>query len=108
MRRREEPPELSMRIDMLDREIKRLSSQLADYVRTSENDLRLASIVDALRRIEEEITQVKKLLGEAGNNLTEQGDALDKLQIRVLWGIVSVVITILIGILLAYVTHLIH
>lgn len=77
-----------------------LHTQLQLYVPVRENELQLQVITSTVERIEGDVKETKKQVGE-------MKEAQDKLQIRILWGIVSLVITILSGILIAYVSHII-
>lgn len=115
-----QPPQdqatLVYRIEVLERLFRELQIQLQQYVRSSENELNLRSIKDTLGRIENELGLAKTQLTELNTKLTAseieaqkrdaaQRESQDKLQIRVLWGAVSVIITILSLVLVNYLTH---
>lgn len=106
-------------VESAEKNIGELRSLLANYVPARENDLKLQSIQETVKRIEADVIGAKSQLTEMNTKLaaqerasqqrdTEQRESQDKLQIRVLWGIVSTIIVILSGILIGYATHLFH
>lgn len=106
-------------VESAEKNIVELRSLLANYVRAPENELKLQSIQDTVKRIENDVIGAKAQLTEMNTKLaaqerasqqrdTDQQKSQDKLQIQVLWGIVSTVIVILSGILIGYVTHFFH
>lgn len=110
---------LTFKVETIEHEVSRLRDQLQSYVPARENDLKLQSIQDTVKRIEADVGKAKEQLLEMNGKLTkqeqesqardaQQREAQDKLQIRVLWGIVSTVLAVLVGVLIAYLTHLIH
>lgn len=110
---------LIFRVENLERLFRELQTQLNQYVRSSENELHLQSIKATVERIERELSAAKTELTSLNTKLTEteseaqkrdaaQRESQDKLQIRVLWGAVSTVIAILVGVIIAFFTHLIH
>jgi hypothetical protein len=86
------------RLNFLEQQVSQLHSQLQLYVPVRENELQLQAIKSAVDRIEEDVKDTKKQVGE-------MKDSQDKLQIRVLIGIVTTVVTILSGIVVAYIAH---
>lgn len=110
---------LLYRIEIMEREFTQLKSQLSLYEPARESDLKLQRINDIVQRIEIEITRCKEKLETMSTTLTTQDNEskkrdsetkedLSKLQIKVLWGIISTVIAVLIGILIGYANHLLH
>jgi DNA repair exonuclease SbcCD ATPase subunit len=110
---------LLIRVNNVEQQVKVVQTQLSQYVPTSVNELQLQSIRSAVDRIEHDVSTIKQQVVDLNSKLAtqetearqrdaEQRESQDKLQIRVLWGIVSIVITVLVGILIAYATHLIH
>lgn len=106
-------------VDSAEKNIEQLRSLLANYVPARENDLKLQSIQETVKRIETDVIGAKSQLTEMNTKLAaqerasqqrdvEQRESQDKLQIRVLWGIVSTIIVILSGILIGYATHFFH
>lgn len=106
-------------VESAEKNIEQLRSLLANYVPAGENNLKLQSIQETVKRIEADVIGAKAQLTEMNTKLaaqerasqqrdTEQRESQDKLQIRVLWGIVATIITILSGILIGYATHLLH
>ena len=111
--------DLLLRINTVETQVKQVQVQLNQYVPTTVNDLQLQSIRAAVDRIERDIAEMKRQFNELNTKLitqetdAKQRDALqresqDKLQIRVLQGIVTAIITIFIGVIIGYLTHLIH
>ncbi len=111
--------DLLLRINTVETQVKQVQVQLNQYVPASVNDLQLQSIRSAVDRIERDISEMKRQFNELNTKLitqeTEakqrdaaQRESQDKLQIRVLQAIISIVITVLIGVFIAYLTHFIH
>jgi hypothetical protein len=109
---------LLYRIETLERMVRDLQGQLQQYVRSSENNLHLEAIRSTVERIERELGLAKTELTGLNTKLTAseieaqkrdaaQRESQDKLQIRILWGAVSVIITILSLVIVAYITKLI-
>lgn len=95
------------RLDGLEKDIERLNMQLSNYVPVRENELKLQSIQDIVKRIESEITGAKLQLTDINKQLDKQRESQDKLQIRMLYGVVATVVTVLSGVLIGYITHFI-
>lgn len=100
---------LLFRVSNLEQIVKDLHQQMREYVRTKENDLQLQNIEGTVGRIEREVIDAKKQIVDVNNKLITQDatqrESQDKLQIRVLWGIVSAVGAILVAVLIAFLTH---
>lgn len=107
---------MNYRINALEQAVKALGAQLQSYVPRAENDLILRGIRDAMERIEKKLNEMEKAstdqrealekkIVEQEKKIVEQGNSQDKLQIRVLWGIVSTGIFILTSVLVAFLTH---
>lgn len=107
---------LLYRIESLERMVRDLQTQLQQYVRSSENSLHMQAIRDTVERIERELGFAKNQLTDLNTKLTSseiearerdaaQRESQDKLQIRMLWGAVSVVVTILSLVIVNYITH---
>lgn len=110
---------LIYRIESLERLFHDLQQQLQQYVRSSENNLHLQAIRETCERIERELGLAKQQLTDLNTKLATseieaqkrdaaQKESQDKLQIRVLGGIVSIFIAILLSIIGAYAAHLLH
>src|SRR5579859_472278 len=110
---------LSYRIEGIEKEVQRLSTQLGNYVPQRENDLKLQSIQDTTKRIEGEVADAKKQLIEMNAKLiaqatdvqkrdAEQKESQSQLQIKVLVAIVSSVLIVVTGVLIGYITHFFH
>lgn len=106
-------------VENAEKELEQLRSLLANYVPARENDLKLQSIQETVKRIESDVISAKNQLTELNAKLAaqeaearqrdaQQRESQDKLQIRVLWGIVATIITIASGVLIGYLTHFIH
>ncbi len=109
---------LIYRIEILERLFHDLQTQLQQYVRASENNLHLQAIKETVLRIEQELGLAKNQLtdlnaklvtseAEAQKRDAAQRESQDKLQIRVLWGAISVIITILSLVIVGYLTKII-
>lgn len=110
---------LTFRIEILERMVQQLRDQLSQYVPAKENELQLRSIRETVERIEREVSNAKNQLTDLNTKLAvseveaqkrdaAQKESQDKLQIRVLGGIVSIFIAILLSIIGAYAAHLLH
>lgn len=86
------------RLDSVEQRVSQLQNQLQQYVPMRENELQLQVITSAVERIEDDVKSTKA-------QVTEMKEAQDKLQIRMLLGIVSTIITILSGIVVSYIAH---
>lgn len=86
------------RLNFLEQQVSQLHSQLQLYVPVRENELQLQAIKSVVDRIEDDVKDTK-------TQVTAMKEAQDKLQIRVLIGIVTTVVTILSGIVIAYISH---
>lgn len=110
---------LLYRLETMEREFTQLKVQLNLYEPTRESDLKIQRINDTVGRIEVELTRCKEKLETMNTTLiaqdsdskkrdNETNENLNKLQIKVLWGIISTVIAVLVGILIGYANHLLH
>lgn len=110
---------IQYRVDALETGMKDLQQQIHSYVSVRENDLQLQGIRDTVNRIERDVQEEKKqvdILNTKLNMLTlelqkrdeEQRKSQDALQIRMLLGIVSFVGTILGGVLIYFLSQVIH
>jgi predicted DNA-binding protein YlxM (UPF0122 family) len=101
----------------METDIAYLKSQLTLFEPARESDLKLQRINDTVTRIETEMSKVKDKLEAMNTHMTTQETeaqkrdeaqraSQDKLQIRVLVWAVSIVVTILVGVLIGYITHL--
>jgi hypothetical protein len=109
---------LLIRVNAVEQQVQQVQTQLQQYVPASVNDLQLQSIRSSVDRIERDVSDMKHQLTDMNTKLATQEaeaqkrdaaqrESQDKLQIRVLWFIVSAVITVLMALLIAYLTHLI-
>lgn len=101
-------PQLLYRLDQAEKDIAQVKSQLSLYVPARENDLRLQSIQETVRRIEADVIATKQQVTDLGIKLGEQREAQDKLQIRALWGTVAFILSTASLIVAGYITHLFH
>jgi len=110
---------LLYRVENVEKEIVSLRQQLSLYEPVRENDLKLQSIKDTTLRIETELSKVKERVEainsrmvlqeqESATRDAKQREETSKLQIRVLWGILSSIIAVGTAILIGYVTHFFH
>ena len=104
------------RMEVVEREVANLKQQLDRYVPVRENELQLKSIRDTVERIERDVGEAKKQLGEMNTKLQtadretqardqQQRENLAALQIKVLATVVTTVIGGLVAILVGYITH---
>jgi archaellum component FlaC len=93
------------KLNQVEQEIERLREHFHLYVTTRENELQLRSIQDAVSRIERDMGETKRQVGDVDTKLVAQREVLDRLQIKVLWGIVSIVLSVLTALFIAYITH---
>ncbi len=110
---------LLVRVETLERDLKKLGEQLQTYVPARENDIRLQSIQDSVKRTESDVSKIKDQLSDLYTKLTNQDQASqvrdnsrraaqDRLQIQYLTGIIAFFFSVLAGLLVAFLTHLIH
>ncbi len=110
---------LLMRIERAEQDIKDVKAQLGAFVPAREHSLQLTAIEDTVHRIEIDVSRVKERLTSMTETITKQEQdarqrdtetqkASAQLQIRVLWFVVSTIITIAMLTLVAFLTHLIH
>lgn len=110
---------IQYRVEALETGVRELQQQLHSYVSTRENDLQLQNIRSTVERIERDVQDAKKQMSDLSTKLTSQSQEMqnrdaeqrknqDALQIKVLLGIVSAVGTVLIGVIVAYLSHVIH
>ncbi len=110
---------LLYRVEAMEKDITQLKTQLNLYEPATMSELKLQRINDTVGRIESELSKVKERLETMNTHMVTQEteaqkrDALqresqDKLVIRVLWGALSIVITIVSLAIVAYYTHILH
>lgn len=118
----QQPQDLSTivyRLSTLEQEIREVRQHFLLFTPTKENELQLQIITSTVERIAKDVTEVKSQVGEVndlvGNVRDEMKDkanksqgALDKWQLNAMGGTLGVIVTVLIGVLIAYATHLIH
>lgn len=107
------------RLESVERDIKRVTDQLPQYVPVRENDLKLQSVQDTVKRIETDVGKAKDELVTLNTKLAQQEQAAQqrdnqqredqaKLVIATLKWAVGLVVSGLLLLLGAYFTHLIH
>lgn len=111
---------LIYRIDTLEKDVGRLNTQLLNYVPVRENDLKLQSIQETVKRIESEVIAAKQQLSDMNTKLTSQEISArerdeiqrkehDEMQIKTLkWvvgTIIGLVVLVLSGLIIYYITH---
>jgi hypothetical protein len=110
---------LLYRVETIEKDLVQVKSQLSLYEPVAYNDLKLQRINDTLARIETDMRKVKDELGAMNTRMTlqdkdlqvkdaAQRESQSALQIRTLIFIVSTVVTILVAVLVGYITHLLH
>lgn len=109
---------LLIRINTVEQQVKQVQTELHQYVPASVNDLQLQSIRSSVDRIEHDVSDMRAQLTDMNNKLAkqetearqrdaDQRESQANLQIRVLYGIVSAVLAVFVGVLIAFFTHLI-
>lgn len=104
------------RVTSIEADFARFKEQLKAYDTTRENDLKLERINDTATRMEVELRTVRQNLEDMNTRmLTKEGEskqrdsdtstAQDKLQIKVLVGILTTIIGIVATLLIFYITH---
>ena len=104
------------RISALEQDVAELKRQLSMFVPMRENELQLKNICNSVDRIEKDIADAKKQLMDVNARLITQDTEAQKreaqiregqtsLQIRVLWGSLSLIIGLLMSVLVGYITH---
>lgn len=107
---------ISYRLDSVEKQLLQLQGQLSLYVPQRENELQLQRIQDSVRDIKDDVAEIRKQMQEISQKLiaqesesqrrdADQRERQDKMQIRALWAIVSVVLTIIAGVLIFYITN---
>jgi hypothetical protein len=106
------------RIESVEKDIVALRQQLTLYEPTRENDLKLQIIKDTTLRIETELGKVKEKVesinvrmiaqeNDIVKSYTKTKEASDKLQIRILWYVVSGILGLGGAVLVGFLTHII-
>jgi chromosome segregation ATPase len=110
---------LSYRLDGIEKQIVVLQNQLQHYVPVRENELQLRNIQDSVRDVKTDMAEIRKTINDMAQKMIDQENAArerdnaqresqDKLQIRVLYGAISVIITIMVGVIIFWITHVIQ
>ncbi|HTK08204.1 MAG TPA: hypothetical protein VL485_13615 [Ktedonobacteraceae bacterium] len=101
-----------LRISNVEQQLKLLQEQLKSYVPMRENELQLQSIQGTVSRIEHDVIDVKLRVEsqekETREHEEEQRESQAALQIKVLWGVVSLVIVSGATIFTGYILHFFH
>lgn len=103
-------------------QVQQVQAQLQQYhtesVPTTIHDYQLQSIKSSVERTERDMVDVRREIADVRRELTELNakftkqvndarTSQDQLQIKVLWGLVGIVITILTAVIIAFINHLI-
>lgn len=107
------------RVDSVEKKIKDVQDQLKSYVSVKENELQLQNIQSTVSRIERDVVDIRTRLEmikekietqerESRKRDEAQTESQAKLQIRLLYGIVAFVLTVVSGFLVAYFNHFFH
>ena len=112
-------PPLSSRLFVLEKDIGEIKKQLTLYVPLRENDVELKGMRDVVDRIEKEIAEARKQLSDLGTKIIDQDaeaqhliaaqrESQAALQIKVLWGTISLIVGLLTSVFVGYIIHLFH
>jgi chromosome segregation ATPase len=96
---------LAYRISSLEQHVQQLQSELRTYVPARENELQLQSIRSTVERIEGDVKEARKQVTDLNEKLETQNKETDKLQINVLKWAIGIVVTVLVALLIAHLTH---
>jgi chromosome segregation ATPase len=96
---------LEYRVRSIETNVQQLQNELRQYVPASVNDIQLQTIRSTVERIESDVKDAKKQVTDLNTQLTNQGKEQDQLQIRILVWTVGLVVTVLLALLIAYLTH---
>lgn len=110
---------ITFRVEVLERDVKRLNDQLQLYVPSSINDLRIQGVQGSVNWIAQEVNEVKRQLVDMNTKLianeqeAQRRDAAqkasqDRLQIRVLIGVLTTIVSIASGVLVLFLSHFFH
>lgn len=106
------PPDLStltFRITSLEQHVQQLQAELRTYVPARENELQLQSIRSTVERIERDVQEARKQVTDLNTKIEDQNKEQDKVQIDVLkWvlgTIVTIVVLVITGVAVYYLTH---
>src|SRR5579864_7391491 len=91
---------LMYRITTLEKDMQLLQTELRTYVPQRENDLQLKIIQDTVHRIEGDVQDIRK-------RLENQGQKTNDIQFGALKWVLSVGVSILVGVLIAVLAHII-
>jgi hypothetical protein len=104
---------LLMRINTIELQVQQLQQQLqqvpSQYVANATNELHLSGLRLTADRIEIDVKDLKVQFSDLGGRLdtqiVTQQQAHDTFQIRILWGIISLIISVGVGLLIVYLAH---
>lgn len=110
---------LTFRLERVENDVKRLGTQLSEYERSAETNLKLERIQETVRRIETDVTRAKEQLQDLNQKLStaekdvqerdaKQRESQANIQIWAMRSIIGAIVVALTGLLLAYVNHAIH
>ncbi len=99
---------LEYRVKSIETNVQQLQNELRSYVPSSVNDLQLQSIRSTVERIENDVKEAKTQVTGLNTQLSNQVRDQDKLQINTLKWFGGLVVTVLMALLIAYLTHLIQ
>lgn len=110
---------LTYRLAAVEHDIKAVRDQLNSYVPIRENELQLKIIQETVARIERDVIETKKQVSDLNTKLiaqeleardrdNQQKQSQSNLQIKAMWAIIGIVITVVTGSLISYVSYLIH
>lgn len=100
---------LAYRIASIEQNVQHLQTELRSYVPARENDLQLQSIRSTVERIEGDVKEARKQIGDLGTQVTVQRQERDDMLIHVLkWVVITIVsalVTIAIALFIYYFEH---
>lgn len=107
---------ISYRMGTIERDMQNVHSQLATFVPVRENDYQIQSIRSTVERIERDVGETNSQVMQLSLKLAQQEkdarDAAEKVrqerdqfQIKALWYFAGLVVTVLLALLIAHLTH---
>lgn len=100
------------RMNAIERDINTLKDQLSLYQKTNENDLKLQRVFDTIDRLEDNVVAEKDDLKAVNKEIVTVKEELHKIReeqnkiwIKILWGTITTIGSLIIGILLYLITH---
>ncbi|HEX3640212.1 MAG TPA: hypothetical protein VHV10_02860 [Ktedonobacteraceae bacterium] len=96
---------LEYQIKMLEKQMQEMRIELRQCVQSSVNDVQLLGLQSTVGRIESDVKDARGQVSDLAKQLSKQEKDQDQLQINALRWFGGLVITVLMALLIAYLTH---